>query len=135
METKTEQQNEKQAHQADCICHLCLMPKPEAPQPIRQENGRAAYLAELTERAKQVAEEIHKEVCAVNRYSDRMPYVGISKMYNAANINVSVGMFDKSSDTLAEVLTELAAFNPDSDKDREIAELEAKLAALKGGAK
>ena len=71
----------------------------------------------------------------MNRYSDQTPYVGISKMYNAANINVSVGMFDKSSDTLEEILTELAAFNPESDKDLEIAELEAKLAALKGGAK
>ena len=92
-------------------------------------------MAELTERSKQVAEEIHKEVCAVNRQADEMPYISIYKMYRDPSVNISVGRFDISGDNIEGLLDAVHAHEPVNAKALEIAELEAKLAALKGGAK
>ena len=106
------------------------------PKTEQQTNERAARLAELTERAKQVAEEIHKEVCAVNRTPD-VPYISVYKSHQDAQMYASIGhkTYWGGFRTVEQMVDEISAFDPDAEKKKEIAELEAKLAALKGGAK
>ena len=139
MEPKTEEQTCSWVHSSDCICHLCLTPKQAEPQSEtkteQQTNERAARLAELTERAKQVAEEIHKEVCAVNRTPEHTPYIGVAKMHFAPSFTVLIGRFHADCTNMGDIFAQLESYDPNEDKNAKIAALEAELAALKGGAK
>ena len=86
-------------------------------QPV---NERAAYLAALETRAKEVIAEIHQLACDAFKEPNKMPYVSVSSCTHKPAFYLSNGTFRIESESL---LTALKAV-----------EL-SQLAALKGGAK